>query len=308
MKRRYVTVDVFTDRLFHGNPVAVVLDAVGLSASQMQDVAIEFNYSETTFVLPAQQPDHSAQVRIFTPGREVPFAGHPNVGTAFALAQAMAERNETLPQQFVFEEKAGLVPVSLLQEDRTIVGAELLAPEPLSRRGCATASEAAACLSLAPDDIRVDTHPPQVLSVGLPFLVAELASRDALRRCAPNRSGFDALLPFDGAHSVYAYVRAAGDDAVTAEADILSRMFTARLNEDPATGSATGALAAMLADASPMSDGEVGFRFLQGVDLGRPSLLGARVVKSGGTARSVHVGGRCVKAMQGSFDLPATDR
>ena len=85
-------------------------------------------------------------------------------------------------------------------------------------------------------------------------------------------------------------------------------MFTARLNEDPATGSATGALAAMLADASPMSDGEVGFRFLQGVDLGRPSLLGARVVKSGGTARSVHVGGRCVKAMQGSFDLPATDR
>lgn len=127
MKRRYVTVDVFTDRLFHGNPVAVVLDAVGLSASQMQDVAIEFNYSETTFVLPAQQPDHSAQVRIFTPGREVPFAGHPNVGTAFALAQAMADRNETLPPQFVFEEKAGLVPVSLLQEDRTIVGAELLA-------------------------------------------------------------------------------------------------------------------------------------------------------------------------------------
>jgi|SRR6516164_3476167 len=198
MKRRYVTVDVFTDRLFHGNPVAVVLDAVGLSASQMQDVAIEFNYSETTFVLPAQQPDHSAQVRIFTPGREVPFAGHPNVGTAFALAQAMAERNETLPQQFVFEEKAGLVPVSLLQEDRTIVGAELLAPEPLSRRGRATAEKAAACLSLAADDIRVDTHPPQVLSVGLPFLVAELASRDALRRRAPSRSGLDALLPSTG--------------------------------------------------------------------------------------------------------------
>jgi trans-2,3-dihydro-3-hydroxyanthranilate isomerase len=208
---------------------------------------MEFNYSETTFVLPAQQPSHTAQVRIFTPGREVPFAGHPNIGTAFALAQAMAERSETVPRQFVFEEKAGLVPVSLLQQDRTIVGAELLAPEALSRRGRTTVEKAAACLSLASDDIRVDTHPPQVLSVGLPFLVAELASRDALRRCAPNRSGFDALLPFDGAHSVYAYVRAARDDAVSAGADILSRMFTARLNEDPATGSATGALAAMLA-------------------------------------------------------------
>ena len=147
-----------------------------------------------------------------------------------------------------------------------------------------------------------------MLSVGLPFLVAELASRDALRRCAPNRSGFAALLPFDGAHSVYAYVRAARDDAVSAGADILSRMFTARVNEDPATGSATGALAAMLAGGSPIRDGEVGLRFLQGVDMGRPSLLAARVVKSGGAPRDVHVGGRCVKAMQGSFDLPATER
>ena len=169
MKRRYVTVDVFTDRLLHGNPVAVALDAVGLSASQMQDIAIEFKYSETTFVLPATEPAHTAQVRIFTPGREVPFAGHPNVGTALALAQAMAERNQTVPRQFVFEEKAGLVPVSLLQEDRTIVDAKLLAPEPLSRRGRTTAEKAAACLSLLPDDIRMDTHPPQVLSVSLLF-------------------------------------------------------------------------------------------------------------------------------------------
>jgi trans-2,3-dihydro-3-hydroxyanthranilate isomerase len=298
MKVRYVTVDVFTDRLFRGNPVAVVLDAIGLSESQMQDIAIEFNYSETTFVLPAQQPGHTAQVRIFTPGREVPFAGHPNIGTAFALAQAMADRSEPVPRQFIFEEKAGLVPVSLLQEDGAIVGAELLAPEPLSRRGRTTAEKAAACLSLAAEDIRVDTHPPQVLSVGLPFLVAELGSRDALCRCAPSRSGFDALLPFDGAHSVYAYVHAAGDDAVSAGADIFSRMFTARLNEDPATGSATGALAAMLAGGSPIGDGEIALRFMQGVDMGRPSLLAARVVKSGGAPRDVYVGGRCVRAMR----------
>lgn len=113
----------------------------------MQAIAIEFNYSETTFVLPPKQPDHSAWVRIFTPISEVPFAGHPNVGTAFALAKEMAERNERVPGQFVFEEEAGLVPVTLLQENGAVIGAELLAPEPLSRRAQVTPESAAACLS-----------------------------------------------------------------------------------------------------------------------------------------------------------------
>jgi trans-2,3-dihydro-3-hydroxyanthranilate isomerase len=191
VKRRYLTVDVFTDRLFAGNPLAVVLDAHGLSTTQMREIAIEFNYSETAFVLAPKQPEHTAWVRIFTPYSEIPFAGHPNVGTAFALAGDMADRNERLPEQFVFEEEAGLVPVSLLREDGAVMGAELLAPEPLSRRGLVAPDRAAACLSLSAEDIRVDEQPPQVLSVGLPFLVVELASRDALRRAAPNRSAFD---------------------------------------------------------------------------------------------------------------------
>jgi trans-2,3-dihydro-3-hydroxyanthranilate isomerase len=139
MQRRYVTVDVFTDRMFGGNPVAVVLDADGLSASQMRAIAMEFNYSETTFILPPKKTEHSAWVRIFTPSSEVPFAGHPNVGTAFPLATLMAERKETIPAQFVFEEEAGLVPVSLIRENGEVVGAELLAPEPLSRRAWGTA-------------------------------------------------------------------------------------------------------------------------------------------------------------------------
>ncbi len=104
MQRRYVTADVFTDRMFGGNPLAVVLDAAGLSAGQMQAIASEFNYSETTFVLPPNDPAHTAWVRIFTPSREVPFAGHPNVGTAFVIAQDRAARGETAPDQFVFEE------------------------------------------------------------------------------------------------------------------------------------------------------------------------------------------------------------
>src|ERR1700726_1852785 len=101
MKRCYVTVDVFTDRMFGGNPVAVVLDATGLSASQMHAIAIEFNYSETTFILPPKPPEHSAWMRIFTPSSEIPFAGHPNVGTAFALAPLMADRKESIPDQFL---------------------------------------------------------------------------------------------------------------------------------------------------------------------------------------------------------------
>jgi trans-2,3-dihydro-3-hydroxyanthranilate isomerase len=303
MKRRYVTVDVFTDRLFQGNPLAVVLDAGGLSTSQMQAIAVEFNYSETTFVLPPQQPDHTALVRIFTPSSEVPFAGHPNVGTAFALARLMAERKETVPPQLVFEEQAGLVPVSLIRENGTVIGSELLAPEPLSRRSRVTPEQAAACLSLSREDVRLDLHGPQVFSVGLPFLVVELASRDALRRAAPNGPAYRENLPLDGARAVYAYVRAASDNPAELDVDFLSRMFTPRLSEDPATGSATGAVAAMLAEASAVPDGGVTWRFLQGVDMGRPSLLIARVCKEADAAQSVYVGGRCVNVMEGSFEL-----
>jgi trans-2,3-dihydro-3-hydroxyanthranilate isomerase len=300
MQRRYVTVDVFTDRMFGGNPVAVVLDADGLLASQMQEVAVEFNYSETTFVLPASQPNHAARVRIFTPSGEVPFAGHPNVGTAFALAALMGERGEAIPDQFVFEEEAGLVPVSLIRENRSIIGAELCAPEPLSRRGQMSPQDAAACLSLDVGDIRSDVHKPRVLSVGLPFVVVELVSRDALRRATPNRAAYDQFLPLDGARSVYAYTRSQPD----AGADIHARMFTPRMTEDPATGSAMGAAAALLAELTNTADHEMFFRFMQGVEMGRPSLLLARVLKDSGTTSAVYVGGRCVSVMQGSFYLP----
>ena len=129
MQRRYITVDVFTDRAFGGNPLAVVLDAGGLSTAQMQAIATEFNYSETTFVLPPRDPAHDAQVRIFTVNREIPFAGHPNVGTAFVLATQAAKP----PARLQFEESAGLVPVEILTEQGKVVGTELTAPQPLKR-------------------------------------------------------------------------------------------------------------------------------------------------------------------------------
>src|SRR3954471_20316210 len=178
MRRRYITTDVFTNRAFGGNPLAVVLDAAKLSTAQMQAIATEFNYSETTFVLPPADPAHDAQVRIFTVRSEIPFAGHPNVGTAFVLAT----QAKPPPARLLFEEIAGLVPVEIQSEGGKVVGAELTAPQPLKRLASVSAEQAAACLSLSAFDVSTERHAPQVVSAGLPFLVAELSSREALRR------------------------------------------------------------------------------------------------------------------------------
>jgi trans-2,3-dihydro-3-hydroxyanthranilate isomerase len=300
MQRRYVTVDVFTDRAFGGNPLAVVLDAGGLSTAQMQVIATEFNYAETTFVLPPRDSAHDAQVRIFTPNSEVPFAGHPNVGTAFVLA-TQAKRP---PARFLFEEIAGLVPVEILTEDGEAVGAEFTAPQPLKRLSEFSAEQAAACISLTASDVTTNRHKPQIVSVGVPFLVLELASRDALRRAKPDAGAFARTLPSDGAFAVYFYTR----DVPPAErpCDLQARMFFpwgSGLGEDPATGSATVATAALLADLSSEGDGEMTLRIGQGVDMGRPSLLLTRVRKQNGQVMSAHVGGRCVPMMQGTFYL-----
>jgi trans-2,3-dihydro-3-hydroxyanthranilate isomerase len=300
MQRRYITVDVFTDRAFGGNPLAVVLDAGGLSAAQMQAIASEFNYSETTFVLPPRDGAHDAQVRIFTVNSEIPFAGHPNVGTGFVLAMQAG----TPPARFLFEEVAGLVPVDILKKEGKPVGAELTAPQALKKLTSFSPEEAAACLSLAAADIRTDRHPPQIVSAGMAFLVAELASREALRRAKPEPVPFSRVLSNDGAVGVYIYTR----DVPPAESpcDLQARMFfpgSSGLIEDPATGSATVAAAALLADLSGERDGELKLRVGQGVDMGRPSLLLTRVRKENGAIASAHVGGACVQMMEGSFRL-----
>jgi trans-2,3-dihydro-3-hydroxyanthranilate isomerase len=300
MQRRYITVDVFTDRAFGGNPLAVVLDAGGLSTAQMQAVAVEFNYSETTFVLPPRDPGHDAQVRIFTVNSEIPFAGHPNVGTAYVLAT-----RATRPLAWLkFEEGAGVVPVEILQEAGSVVGAELTAPQRLSKFRQFSVEQAAACISLSAADIRTDRHPPQIVSVALPFLVVELTSREALRRASPDAAGFARILPDDRCDAIYFYTR----DVPPGEMprDMQARMFfpgSSGLIEDPATGSATVAAAALLADLSGERDGELKLRVGQGVDMGRPSLLLTRVRKENGVVVSAHVGGRCVEMMEGTFRL-----
>ncbi len=308
MKRRYVTVDVFTDRMFGGNPLAVVLDAAGLSTREMQAVAREFNYSETTFVLPPETSANTAAVRIFTPRTEVPFAGHPNVGTAFVLALESpfgAAAAASAGGVFLFEEGAGLVALKLLREHGDTVGAEVRAPEALSRRTSVPREAAAACLSLDAADIATHVHPPQVISVGLPFLCVEVSSRAALSRSKPDFGAHAGFLPLDGADAIFAYFRARDESSASGEAVLHARTFSPLdgVIEDPATGSACAAAIALLTSFSAEDSGEFAWRIHQGVDMGRPSLLLGRTTKIHGDVIGTHIGGRCVAVFEGSFDF-----
>ena len=301
MNRRFVTVDVFTDQMFGGNPLAVVLDAAGLSTAQMQAVAREFNYSETSFVLPPTDPAHHARVRIFTPVQELPFAGHPNVGTGYVLAR---ERGDAAcPDRFLFEEQGGLVPVRLLRRDGLVAGAELTAPAPLSRGGRLDTGAVAAVLSLPTGDILASRHEPEIVSVGLPFLAVELATRAALRRARADPAGMASLLSGRAVAGLYAYTRAV--DADEAPAQMQARMFAPAdgIAEDPATGSATAAVGALQAALLSQPDAELELQVGQGMDMGRPSLLSVVAVKIAGQVREARVGGGCVPVTEGRFRL-----
>lgn len=259
---RYVTLDVFTDVPFGGNPLAVVLDGDGLSTDQMQCIAAEFGYSETTFVCAPTQPGFDARLRIFTPTVELGFAGHPNVGTALALA----EGDRTLR----FEEGAGPVVVEV-RGGR----AEVAAPQPYRVLGSCTRADVAAACGLQLADIVGD---PVVATCGSAFIVAQTSALDA----AGPVGELDAL----GALGVLLY--APGDP-------IRARMFApaAGVPEDPATGSAALVLAGLLAQ----QDGPGSWEIAQGAGMGRPSTLHARADGTGAT----WVAGTAVEMMRGSL-------
>lgn len=300
MQREFVTVDVFTDRRFGGNPLAVVLNADGLSTAQMQAVAGEFNLSETTFVLPPKDPAHTAEVRIFTPKAELPFAGHPNVGTAFVLASLGRVYGRPIGDPLLFEEKAGLVPLALLKDGGVVVGARLTAPQPLSRGAEIGADAVAAACSLSAEDIETRNHVPCVASCGTAFIFAELKRRQALAAAQPRAEIFSRHFPVDGATGIHLYLRDAAEDA-----DIRARMFAPLhgVPEDPATGSANVALVGLLADLRPEPELSLELRIVQGVEMGRPSLLEASAEKRGGRVVETRIGGRCVSVTRGQIEV-----
>jgi trans-2,3-dihydro-3-hydroxyanthranilate isomerase len=297
MGHRYYLCDVFTDTRFGGNQLAVLPEAGGLSDRQMQQVAREFNFSESAFVLPAEQ-GHTRRVRIFTPTAEVPFAGHPNIGTAFVLATIGAFGPIDASLTVTFEEKAGLVPITIHRRQGTL-WCQLSAPERLALGKTVPAEVLAAAVSLSPEDVVVTTHQPQVASVGLPFLVAELSERSALERARVSGQGFDALVARGVVPDVHLYTRS-GD-----EFDIRARMFAPfdGVPEDPATGSASCALAGLLSHYGAATDGTTSWRIAQGVEMGRPSVLEASAEKRGAVVVGTRVGGASVMVSEGIIEV-----
>jgi len=296
-KYKYLTCDVFTTSRFGGNQLAVLPAAEGLTADEMQRIAREFNYSESTFVTAADKPGER-NVRIFTPATEVPFAGHPNVGTAFALASDGDLGDLGAGLTVRFHEEAGTVPVSIECDEQGLLFCELEAPQSLTMADTVDVERAAAALSLATDDIATATHMPIVAGVGLPFLVVELVSLDALQRARPDIPVMEALRDAGVTPDIHLYLRSHDDY------DIRARMFAPLdgVLEDPATGSANCALAALLTACDPEFATGGTWRIAQGIEMGRASTLDARTAREDGRIRT-WIGGHCVSVAEGHLYL-----
>ncbi|WP_099827573.1 PhzF family phenazine biosynthesis protein [Oceaniglobus indicus] len=282
----YIVYDVFTDRPFGGNPLAIITDARGLAEDALQKIAREFNFSETTFVYPPTDPAHTARVRIFTPTMEVPFAGHPLIGTATALFDLGRGGRQTL--------ELGVGPIDCTVDDD---GATFTTTQPLRIDSHPQAGDVAACGGLLPGQIRTDRHLPVQAGVGLPFVLAELTDDAALSAVVPDTGAFRraaAAYPSDLDFAVLFYVRDG--------ASVHARMFAPLDNipEDPATGSAAAALGAFL---SQIEDRSLTLLLEQGVDMGRPSRIRIDTEVIDGLCRSVRISGNAVRIMEGRLTL-----
>jgi trans-2,3-dihydro-3-hydroxyanthranilate isomerase len=301
MQVEFVTVDVFTDRQFGGNPLAVVADGTELSTPQMQAIAAEFNLAETTFVLPAERPENTAKVRIFTPRAELPFAGHPNIGTAFVLGQRGECHGRPIHGNTLqFEEIAGLVQIELWRDASKLIGARLAAPQPLAVIEDVEPEVIAEACTISAADIETGRHRPCIASCGMRFVFAELKDLRALAAAQPRTDAFARHLPMDRVTGVHLYAWNSSDGA-----DIQSRMFAPLYGvpEDPATGSANVALIGLLAHLHPEADLRLTKTIRQGIEMGRPSRLMASADKSAGRVTATQIGGKCMPMMRGVLEL-----
>jgi trans-2,3-dihydro-3-hydroxyanthranilate isomerase len=301
MRYSFYTADVFTDRIFGGNPLAVFPNAAGLNSLQMQVITRELNLSETAFVLPPARPGHTRRLRIFTPGMELAFAGHPTIGTAYVLA-AIGEITLTGEEtNIIFEEGVGPVPVKIQARDGKPIFAqltaaklpELLAPPP-------AIADLAAMLSLDADDFVGEQMPPQAWSAGVPFLFVPLLNRDALRRIRLRLDQWERILKDYDAPHVYAFTNDTEGAAARA------RMFSPPMNipEDPATGAAATALAGYLNQFAGITNGMLGWVIEQGFEMGRPSFLNVEADLKEGAITAVRVGGASVLVSSGEMEIP----
>ncbi|HET9452876.1 MAG TPA: PhzF family phenazine biosynthesis protein [Gemmatimonadaceae bacterium] len=299
---QYYTADVFTSRRFGGNQLAVFPDASGIPESALQDIAREFNYSETTFVLPPRDARHTRQVRIFTPGGELPFAGHPTVGTAFVLATMGAIPLTGAETKIVFEEKVGPVPVTIRSE-RGVPGFAQLSVAQLPEYGppAPPAADLERALGLQPGDVLSGDVGPEAVSCGVWFLFVPVRDRATLGRARVKLDDFNALLASYVTQKVFLFC----DEPELEGSHYRARMFAPGIGvpEDPATGSACVSFGGYLARRDPRKDGLLRWVVEQGFEMGRPSLLEVEVDKSRGATTGVRVGGNSVLVMKGEFQL-----
>jgi trans-2,3-dihydro-3-hydroxyanthranilate isomerase len=299
---RFLQLDVFTDRPFGGNQLAVVLDARGLSDAEMQAIAREMNYSETTFVLPARDAKAARRVRIFTPAVELPFAGHPTVGTTFALQHAGIVRQED-GSPIYLQLGIGTLPIDLLYEDGDLSFVWMHQPEPQFTPWNGDRGALATALGVADDDLAADL-PVEIGSAGVRFLYVPLRSLDALGRA----SGQPALagITREVAENAGAYVFVLDR---LGEGEARARMFDPLMGiaEDAATGSAAGPFGVYLLRHGRLTTDEMGqarVRIMQGVEMGRPSRLEVAIDSAADGVRDVRVGGESVIVAEGELLLP----
>lgn len=304
------TLDVFTTAPFTGNPLAVVLGAGGLGTAQMQTLAREFNLSETIFVRPPRDRAHDAEVRIFFPTAEIPFAGHPTIGCAVLLAETAmgAGPGDAWETRITLEEQAGLVPVRVWRAEG-VTRAELTAPVvPHAHPGTADPALIARALDLPEEAIGLGAHRPGLWAGGPAFLYVPVADLSALARARPIEPHWSALMAAGGVDSAYLY--APGAEGCGDDCDYRARMFSpgAGIPEDPATGSATAILAAQLRAAGAVGPGTTRLQLRQGVEMGRPSDLALAVEANAQGLKGVRIAGAAVRIAQGTIAVPDAAR
>lgn len=301
MPRRYAVLDVFTDRPLAGNPLAVVLDSDGLDDARMQAIAAEFNLSETVFVQPAANPIHTAALRIFTPSRELPFAGHPTVGTAVLLGLERAAGGMGNAEMVsVLEETIGPVRCGVTIRSGSAGHAVFDLPRlPVAAATPAPGKDAiAAALALMPNEIGFENHHPATFDAGVPYVFVPVRDREAIARASVNPAAWAGAF---GKVAAFLYCR----ETVDSSHHFHGRMFAPAMGiaEDPATGSAIAALAGVIARFDQPPGGSHHYLIEQGYEMGRPSLIGLEIEMDGGAVAEGRIGGEAVLVARGSLDV-----
>ena len=301
MDLEFYTVDVFSNKIFGGNPLAIFTNTDDISSDLMQSIASEVNYSETVFIQKPKNKDNTAKVRIFTPKNELPFAGHPNVGAGFLLScfPNLIPGNYS-KNKMVFEEIAGLVNVIPQYNGATVVGSKIEAPNKFHKLETVPTSTIQNCIETNEGSIITSNDPPVVAGVGLDFVIAEVQNKEILNNARCNISAFSE------ADKNFSY----GDDFFSLmiyyrgnQQNIFARVFAplSGIVEDAATGSACGALGALLASQNNDRNNKYNYKIHQGEMIGRPSLINVSILKEKGQIKRTYISGECVLVSKGNF-------